>query len=149
MSLLIWGLLTLGLGGYLTFYSLRAFRRNARYEFENRQAGGAVAFKSFDDSARHEMMKRRAKLTGNAGVIAIIIGIVMTIGGGVAAGTPKACRTGNPDRPACREARNAQEIYYDDTAPAACRMRPKSDLCRRALRERGLTPNDFRGRRPQ
>jgi hypothetical protein len=141
------GLALIAGGIFLSVYSFGRFRRNAKVEFDGMQPGGVVGFDSPKQAARHDMMKRRARLTGNFGVVLIIVGVIVTLFGFVRGSTPEACWN-NENSQACLEARAATEVYYDETAPAACRMRPDSDMCRRALRERGETPADYVGRRP-
>lgn len=145
--IILLGLALVAGGLFLSIFSFGLFRRNTAAEFDGTQPGGVVGFDNFDQAARHDMMKRRAKLTGNLGVVLIIVGVVVTLFGFVRGSTPDACWN-NENSQACREARAVTEVYYDETAPAACRRRPDSDMCRRALRERGQTAADYVGRRP-
>lgn len=98
MSLAAWGVAALVSGVVLTIYSLSTFRSNARREVEG--------VDTFDQQARHEMMRRRAKLTGNAGVVLIIAGVLMWIGGATLGGRPEACQR-NPNSQACYDAMDA------------------------------------------
>ena len=145
--IMLLGLALIAGGLFLSVYSFGRFRKNATIEFEGMQPGGVVGFDTADQAARHDMMKRRANLSGNLGVILIIVGIGVTLFGFIRSKTPEACWE-NEYSQACNEARAAIEVYYDETAPAACRMRPNSDMCLRALGERGETPADYVGRRP-
>lgn len=100
MSLTLLGGIAFVLGVLSTIYSLSTFRSNARREVEG--------VDTFDQQARHEMMRRRAKLTGNAGVVLIIAGVLMSIGGAILGGRPEACER-NPYSQACYDALDAAQ----------------------------------------
>jgi len=74
------------LGVVLTFRGVseivkkRKRRELRRYEYEHRTSGGAVEFKTFEDSEEHNRKRRRTVAVGNPGCL-LVSGLVLMICG--------------------------------------------------------------------
>lgn len=69
-------LIPLGIGIVLFALARRTGNSLARYEFHNTSAGGVVEFASFEASQAHERKRLLQRLLGNAGYLALAIGVL-------------------------------------------------------------------------
>lgn len=69
-------LIPLGIGIVLFALARKTGNSLARYEFHNTSAGGVVEFASFEASQAHERKRLMQRLLGNAGYLALAIGVL-------------------------------------------------------------------------
>ncbi|GIX25609.1 MAG: hypothetical protein KatS3mg122_2840 [Caldimonas sp.] len=62
------------LGIWMFTSAVRIRKELARYEFEHRDAGGNVTFKSFEDAERHRKREARMNVLVTFGVLLVLVG---------------------------------------------------------------------------
>jgi len=81
MLVVIFGVLIIAFGFFITIKGARINQEIRKYEFENRTDGGTVKFKDFDSSLEHNRKQMRAKFVQGLGLFIAVIGAFVVASG--------------------------------------------------------------------